>query len=546
MSLRSNIVAALLFLTFLSNSAIAAPTKYNMSGKVKACSGCKVLLVQRNGTTKFATLGNSGSFSFKKLTLSQLKKASLNIVDGDGNFAGPVVLATKGSNASVTFSGKANNSAAFQLGPITRKEGYATLKKHALNKVAYSKPTVPTVNGRPAGAGNLGLTLSSTPGAIRVKAEDGAQNPGDDADSDGIVAAFDADDDGDLIPDNTDSDARGQDIPYTGFYFDFRQTLNANVRSGLTDEVIDAAISGENIFSLTFFISLAPNQSNIDGGHVVCDDSQVYCRQNTPVGYYGGVSESSEEFRNHPWSELLTSDGYPRMERISVGGNPAIVASIQPRVSRAQFQPGHVYLLRLTEGNTVVSTRSLALAPYPVSIPAVSQYDAGFGPVTVDYDAVTADSGSIPGIIGNPIVLSDDGNLTITMWRPQRAAVGSDESGFYDWGNLNYGVVIEQAQATCAGFYSGLSSDLTEDSSALGEGDSPFAQNGANISPLRDSQGDRAANSANTLSFTVNLKNCLARAGLSPGEHTISLRAAGEEVTGGQISAVQSISVQIP
>jgi hypothetical protein len=319
------------------------------------------------------------------------------------------------------------------------------------------------------------------------------------------------------------------------------------VRDGLSDTVIDGVVSGENMFNLTFFVSLPPNQTSIDGGHVICGDELSYCRRNTPLAYYGGVSESSDEFRGHPWSELLTSDGYPRMEKIDLnGGGSAIVASIQPRVDSSHFQVGDVYQVRLTSGSSVVSTRSLALAPYFVSVPALKEYDAGFGTVAVDYNSVTPGGGSIPGIFGNPIVLSNDGLLTVTFWRPQRQAIRSDESGYYDWGNLNYGIVLGAAQATCAGLYTNLPADLEEAASPLGTGDSPFAYHGAKLSPLRDLQGDRAANPNNSLTVTVNLKDCVARAGLSPGAHEVNLRAAGEPVTGGEITSVQLFYVQVP
>ncbi len=541
----SSIIAAILVVSACEDLVFAATKKYGVTGRISDASGYSIMLVQENGDTHVGSLKSSGAFSIKSLSLTQLKNASLHLIDGDGRYAGPVVLATKGSQASITFSGKTPRSSTLQLGKISLNSGYATLKKNQLDKTQYSRPRVGAVDGKPIGAGEMGLVQSTTTSGLRIQ-DDTESNPGADEDLDGIPNAFDADDDGDLIIDATDPDSVGQDVPYTGLFFDFRRTLNANVRAGLNDTVIDSAISGENAFSLTFFISLPPNQSDIDGGHVVCDDSLTYCRPNTPLGYYGGISESTSEFRDHPWSELLTSSGYPRMERISVSGSPAIVASIQPRVGPDEFRPGDVYQVRLTEGESVRSTRSFALAPYFVSIPALKEYNAGSGSVSVDYSSLTADSGSIPGLPGNPIVLGSDGLLTLTFWRPQRLAIGSSESGYYDWGHLNYGVVIEQAQATCAGYYSSLSSELTEDSSALGEGNSPLAQNGADLTPLRDSPNDRAADASHTLSFTVNLKDCLSRAGQSPGVYSIDLQAAGESVTGGRSAATQVITVQIP
>jgi len=534
-------------------SALAAPRSYTLSGTIPGAAGYAVMLVQKSGTTKSVTLKSSGAFSFKNLKLTDLKDASLQLIDANGRYGGPIVLATKGRFASTTFSGKATKASDFSLGRLVLRSGYASVKQNQLSKTVYATPRVPAVGGKPSGAGELGLVAKSrssrgsgaevnSAGAIILN----DSNPGSDPDSDGIPSAFDADDDGDLILDSSDKDSAGTDVPMTGLFFDFRRTLNAHVRSGLTDEVIDAVVAGENVFSLTFFISLSNRQSNITGGYVECDDSLTYCRRNNPLAFHGGVSESGAEFRNKPWKDLLTSSGYPRMEKINLGGFAAIVASIQPRVGRSVFRPGDVYRINLTAGNSVASTRSFSLAPYFVSVPALKEYDAGFGTVAVDYGSLTESSGSIPGLWGNPIVLSSAGTLTLTFWRPQRQALRSDETGFYDWGNLNYGVIFGDAQASCAGLYSNVPSDLEEDPDGLGTGNSPFPSQGAKLSPLRDKRLDRTANANNTITFTVNLKQCATRAGLSAGEHSINLRAAGETVTGGESSAAQMIRVQIP
>jgi len=537
-----------LFLTLfilVAAPATAAPKKYNITGKLKGAKGYVVLLVQKGGTSKSAAVKTSGVFSFKKVALSTLKGSSLQLIDSSGRYAGPIVLGTKGSRASITFSGKAPTGSEFELGTVSVKSGYGVLRKKQLATSVYSNPSVKMRQGKPLGAGELGLVSGATQGAsIRAVSTEAGEDP----DRDGVLSAFDVDDDGDLILDSADPDSRGTDIPYTGLVFDFRRTLNAHVRSGLSDTAIDAVVSGENVFALTFFFALSDREAGIDGGFVECDDSLTYCRRNTPLAFYGGVSESTAEFRNRPWSELLTAAGYPRMERISVGSFPAIVASIQPRVGRDVFRPGDVYRVNLTQGATVRSTRTLALAPYFVSIPAMKEYDAGSGTVAVDYGSVSPESGSIPGTsTGDPIILSPSGLLTVSFWRPQRQALRSDESGYIDWGNLNYGVVFDQQQATCAGLYTlPPGSDLTEVSNALGNGGSPLAQEGAKLSPLRDGQGDRATAPTNLITFTVDLKTCATRAGLAPGTYNLSLRAAGEQVTGGEVSAVQSFAVTIP
>lgn len=538
-------ISIIALILFLASPAQAAPTKYNMSGKVAGASGYSILLVQKNGTTRATALKPSGSFTFKNLSLKVLKGSSLQLVDAAGRYAGPVVLGKKGTKVSLNFSGKAKTASSFILGRIALKDGGYAALKGKLDSSIYAKAQVPAVGGKPIGAGEYGLVETISANAIRVRSE-AAPSAGADGDLDGIPDAFDADDDGDLVLDASDPDSAGLDVPYTSLNFDFRRTLNAHVRDGLSDEKIDEAVGGENAFSLTFFFSL-PEESSVDSGHVICADSLAYCRRDTPLAYYGGVSESSDSFRNRPWSELLSADGYPRMEKINLSGGSAIVASIQPRVGRDQFAPGDVYQVALTEGSTTRALRSLALTPYFVSVPAIKEYNSGSGTLQVDYAAVDAQSGSIPGTSeGDPIVLTADGNLTLTFWRPQRQALRSDESGYYDWGNLNYGVIISNAQATCAGYYSAVSSELEEDSQPLGNGDSPLANQGANMNPYRDLSADRAADASNTLTFTVNLKDCLARSGGAPGVHLVTLSAAGEDLTGGRNSAQQNIYVQIP
>lgn len=537
--LRLVVILAIILPSFVQ----AAPKTYNLSGKIVGGGGYQVVMLFPNGSSKLAAANSAGVFSFKKLKLSQLKNSSLHLVNG-GRYTGPVVLGKKGSKVSISFQGKAINSASFQLGNLQLLSGYAKVKKK-LAKILYTTPRVAAVDGRPVGAGEQGVVEVSSTSQLGVRSVT-AYAAGGDADLDGIPNSFDADDDGDTILDTVDSDAVGEDVPYTGLFADFRRALNANVRDGLSDSEIDGAIGGENIFSLTLFISL-PSGSSIDGGHVLCSDSLSYCRRNTPLAYYGGISESSSEFRDHLWSELLNSNGYPRMEFISLNGSPVIAASIQPRVGRSEFRPGDVYTTVLTNGSRESSRRTFVLAPYFVSVPAIKEYDAGFGTVQVDYDSVTPDTGSIPGTSsGDPIVLDSNGLLTLTFWAPQRAAVRSDEDNFVDQGNLNYGLVIEDTQATCAGYYSAVSSELELVDSPLGTGDSPFANQGAKLSPYRHTVGDRPVNASNTISFTVNLKDCLARAGGSPGVHRLNLRGAGESVTGGEHAAVENFYAQIP
>ena len=278
----------------------------------------------------------------------------------------------------------------------------------------------------------------------------------------------------------------------------------------------------------------------------MCGDALSYCRPGSPLGYSGGVTESSDAYRA-PLSALLNSRGYPRLERIFVAGRPAVVLSMQPRVGRDLFRAGDLYRVVLTQGTREVSSRTFALPPYFVSIPALKEYTTNGSTTVVDYDSVTEDSGAIPGLFGNPIVLGADGLLTLTLWRPQREPLGG-ETGYQDFGGLNYGVIVEASNflATCAGYYSNVTNQLEERSDPLGDGGSPFAHQGAQLTPLVDQIPDRAANISSTLTFTVDLKSCLARAGAAPGTHRISLSATGSQLTGGSNSATQMFYVSVP
>jgi len=520
----------------------------SIEGILPGKAGYTVYLVEKGGKTSSAVVRANGRFSFTKVTKTRLKDASLQMSDANGSYAGPIVLGGSRAKVSTTFSG--NLARARQnkitLGKVTLKSGYGVLTKQASKTlgVAIARASTKAINGRPLGAGELGVVNTGSTANVRSFVASMASDGGGDADRDGIPSAFDADDDGDLILDPSDPDSAGGDIPYTTMVLDMRTSLNSHVRAGLTDSAIDATIGGENLFVLATFVSLPQRQSSqATGGYIVCNTALPYCRPNTPTAYSSGVSESSNDFRR-PWSELLTSAGYPRMEKINRLG--AVVAAIQPRVGRAQFRPGDVYEAVVTSNTGEITRKTFTLAPYFVSAPALKSYDAGAGEVTVDYGSISPTSGSIPGSSpGNPIVLPPSGLLTMTFWRPQRAAIRSDEVGYLDWGNLNYGATVGDIQATCAGLFSSVSPDLVEDTTPFGTGDSIFFNQGANGSPYRDSVGDRAAAAGNTLSFTLDVKTCATRAGGSAtGTSEIGLEARGENVTGGQTTARQRFYVQ--
>ncbi len=539
--------------------ATAEAATVNIGGTIKRAGGYTVHLVARDGTTQVATVKGNGRFTLKGIRKAQLKGASLQLVDANGRYAGPIVLAGKKSRVATTFSGKLPGRRNLNIGRVLLKNAYARLQNPALAASLVGKSNVEARQGKPVGAGEQGLVRTRTsaldvPDLVLPSAAAAAETEtsvGGDADLDGLPDSFDADDDGDLVLDATDPDASGGDVPYATLYLDFRKTINANVRTGLSDAAIRDIISGENVFALATWLSLPPERTDVvTGGHIVCADALTYCRPNTPVAFFGGVTESSSEFKNRYWSELLTADGYPRLEKINMSPGAAFVAAIQPRVGPGEIRPGDVFRAVLTGPAGVVETRTFTVSPYFVSVPALKSYDAGSGTTTVQYADVSPSGGSIPGASpGDPIVLSPAGTMTLTFWRPQRAALRSDESGYYDWGQLHYGVTVGDLQASCAGLFTQSSDDLVEDAAALGTGGTFRFNQGAKRSPLRDSQIDRAAAAENTLTFTVDLKTCYERvngSGSASGTRMVGVYAEGESLTGGSNSTAQFFYVQFP
>ncbi len=100
---------------------------------------------------------------------------------------------------------------------------------------------------------------------------------------------------------------------------------------------------------------------------------------------------------------------------------------------------------------------------------------------------------------------------------------------------------------TCAGYYSGLSSSLSEISTSVSiPGGVIYSQTGAVPWPINDSAADTVYTSGTLKSLTVDLAHCLSRAGVSPGTYLATLIYAGSDTNFGAPRAGQNIFVTIP
>lgn len=532
----------------------AATKTIKLSGKLTGGAGYRAFLISKSGATNVSEVRSNGTFKFAKVTSTDLSGASLQLVSPSGRYFGPVILKRKGTKASLNFSGKpTTGSQSIDLGKITLNTtlGFALVTK--LPEAALvNKTTVKlAANGAPAGAGKMGLggaNAHSTNG-LTASAEgngnggggsSGAATAGVDGDGDGIPNVLDVDDDGDGVIDSSDPNSASTtaaDIPFTTLYLSANQTLNVNVGT-VTQAQIDAVIGGENLFSLIIFYDFAPGTTIPAGGHVVCPASLEYCRPTSVGGgtaVLSGVSESNRAVVGGLWTSYNADrSGYPNLEPINRGGERLFVAGIQPRVDTSKFRPGDVFQIEFSDSTgSVISTKTAVVPPYFVTIPAIAAFNGGAGTVTADYRSPTPFGTST-------ITVTGTGALQMTFWRPQRQALsGAEEGSYRDMGHLHYGLIFSGSSGEfgCSGFYSGLSSTLSEETGS---------STATSLWPLTDSANDAAPDATNTLSFTVNVSGCVRAHGLSAGTYSASLTAAGESLQGGSNRAAQSFSLQVP
>ena len=163
------------------------------------------------------------------------------------------------------------------------------------------------------------------------------------------------------------------------------------------------------------------------------------------------------------------------------------------------------------------------------TVPALVSYDDGGGTRNVSYPVAPPTPGCPPpgcppggpGTPGNglPVAARPNGDivLTLTFWRPQRRPIAGETGEWTDIGGLTYSVPrlvnpelpgdqqIDSAAGPCPpSAFSTTDQDLTP-------GTVPFSGEGG----LQDTVPDRAASAANTITYTLDITQCLATKGAS-------------------------------
>jgi hypothetical protein len=535
---------AIPILTFVSALLVVSPAlaKTVVKGKVRGGQHYVLIGLSPSGNGITQTLSANGRF---KLTFHGRagRGASLQLIRPNSRYFGPVVLTRRykrhhHAKAYTNLSGKS-----VSLGKIRLKRGYAQVGGK-VNKTAVDNTLVTKTNkkGAPLGAGRLGLVRTkhrkSASRLARSSAETSqvdSPTTGVDTDADGIPNAYDIDSNGNLILNGIDPNGNPSDGVFAGLYASLDQSLNVHI-GDVTSAEIDTLVM--NNLNVAFFFDVAPGASSITSADVQCF-TLSYCAPGTGTAIIVPVSESPPGFGNIPWVTYdPNGNGLPDLEEITThDGYTAFSANIEPRATTAQIVPGDAYnvLFNTPTGTTTVPR---SLPAYPVTTLAISNYDTGSGPQTINYPAAS----DAPGTNSNPITMDSD-KITLTFFRPQRLAIAGAETGDYiDMGGLRYGgEVLGNHEVGCAADYSNPSATFSPTQ--------PSANNNYNeFFPLTDNAGDSAPDAAGTLSFTFNLGDCLRQNGVDPAGKTfpLALTAVDQYRRGGVDRAGQTLAVKFP
>lgn len=490
LSLSSCVVAAGLLLA----AAVPASAKPKpVTGKLSK-PGYTVIALAAGGKAR-AVAAKGRSFK----VVPPARKVTLHLRDSEGVYAGPIVVGTKGKRRAVL-----GVKAGAKLGKVKVLKGYAKPKRALAKRFVDRSATANAKRGVPVGAGVFGR--------VRTKAA-GAAGAGRDRDRDGLPGAFDVDDDGDLVLDNFERvgarsvRAAAEPLPppgggapapsdrlsiFSNLKLDLQESLNANA-GAVSDGQIDAAMAR----SQTLAIQIAPgDQVELDCGGL------TYCAKS-------GTGVALEGNRAFPDAFDSDGDGFGLLAKGPTGD-----FQLRTGATSSQIGSGDAFVERITSGGA--ETQVPGVLNYVFSTtPALTSYSAGGASGTITYPVAPG----APGTSGTPIVVGGAGDAIVTMafWRPQRKAIpGSGEgSQWIDIGRLKYTADVPNGP-TAPGSPGGrgpgncpASSYATTDPSLSAGGDGVI-----------DSASDRPADPANTLTFSINLTQCLAAAGLAwaPGQ----------------------------
>lgn len=483
----------------------AAPNR--ITGKLSK-PGYTVIALAANGKSKSVRVRHA-RFRVK----APAQQVTLHLRARSGKYAGPVVVAKRRGGRRAIVGVRAGA----RLGWVSVRSGYAKARRRPRSQWLVTERFARARRGVPIGARRFGRVRSRMArGGIRG-----------DRDLDGIPNVIDIDDDGDRVLDNLDRSrrrARGSQFEHGSGAFLIHSQLGASLAGiananmpGLTDPEIEAALPSFGWLAI---------EIREDGAELDCGTPQartdptlgglVYCTR----GGTGRLDRNPEsEPSRFPDCCDADSDGMGTMttEPNLPPGDTAMF--LTHGASSAQIGTGDLLIQRLPSGDEPLATLQYVAS----TMPALVAYDDGRGnSTTVSYpvkghpgpERCPPDcSGPDPGIMGNgfPVKAGPNGEVvvTLTFWRPQRRPIPPETGDWIDIGGLNYRATItgmDQGEFTCEqGAYSTSDPNLTPTDPTPEPGGGGFA----------DHAGDQPANPDNTLTYRLNLTECLRSKGQS-------------------------------
>jgi hypothetical protein len=471
-----------------AGTALAKPAP--ITGKLSK-RGYTVVALAENG--KATAKRANGAFRL----VPPAGRVTLHLRSKNGVYAGPIVVGRKGAKAILGVKAGA------RLGAVTVKSGYAfTVRKPAARFVGRSIDAK-AKRGVPVGVGVFG----------RVRAASrGRSGSGRDQDRDGIPGAFDVDDDGDLILDNVDRSATagaaqagppagpgeppaGPGEPPAAAPTDFRvfsnlklpmdQSINVNA-GAVTDEMIDRTVAANATLAM-----------QVPAGELV----ELDC---------GGLSYCSAGGTGR----ALEGGAFPGAYDDDGDGLGAIFAGttgdfqLGVGATTSEIGSGDAFIESITNGSSVTALPGILNYIFSTTPALATWSDSSGATGTVTYPAAPGTTGTTQ----SPILLTagPDGHVvaTLAFWRPQRRAIdGSGEgSGWVDIGGLGYKADIPNGPSSGGPGAPGGPGRPRCGSDAYSTTDPNLSVSG---DQLVDRARDRPADVANTLTFSIDLSNCL-------------------------------------
>ena len=415
---------------------------------------------------------------------------------------------------------------------------------------------------------------------------------GGDCDQDGVPNSMDVDDNGNLTIDFTDSVSVGTTaklLTYSDVRPSIADTLNYN--TGATRDTINAFLGSQDLkrptgLTLAFYYDertltgVEPSPA-LDAVWVQCEASAPWCAPGTSQATISGFSEypqilpSVPEFGSTSWSTFTGSvcgaqrqpcqpqpSTYPAfgfMKSSQQGGpKPQSIwtAFVKPNATDTLGQVNSDSVINLnyrTSATAAPSTKPIGISPYMVTTPAITQVVAGGATQSLSYPYPANGPGTNDG---NGFDLGTAGTLGLTLIPPQRLGLPGEAEQFYTLGGLFYGVTLDRLVPTSGG---GEQRPNTEAGCSItpvsGVTQRPASSNPQDIwpiiAPMQDTTAtDGPATTVRTLSFTVDVKGCIAK--YLPGAPTtgvsasLSLLTTGQPLQNGANRSGVSFSVKLP